>query len=127
MINNPQNPESNPTSNPNMLSQSTGSQSQQQPDLTKPENQSDNFVFHPFPDGSLFRHAPNPLKAGTFVLADSKGQSVALAANKIVADFLCRGAAMLMQAMRLQSQIKQSPPSLIVPDRKIILPGLDNS
>lgn len=72
-----------------------------QPGLTPTDGQSpqteQKIVFTPFPDGSLFRYAPNPKLPGSFALVDSKNNCVGVVQNVEIADLLCRGAALMIR------------------------------
>lgn len=47
-------------------------------------------VLIPWPDGMLLKHAPNPAKIGTYILADGSKRAVALACDAMTADVLCK-------------------------------------
>jgi len=60
--------------------------------ITDKQSKAPDYVVDPFPDGSVFRYAPNPAKAGTYVLIDKANNLVAAAVNLGVAQVLCEGA-----------------------------------
>lgn len=78
------------------------------------------LVLVPFPDGSLLRYAPNPCKAGTFVLVDAANTQVAVVVNEFVADFLARGAMAMLVTLR---QAEASQNKVQAPKKRIIVPG----